>query len=99
MILHNRKIEVFGKTITIKEVDMSSIGSYHGLYVHDKAQILLNKNDSTEQKMETLIHEIGHAIFRRAGLTQAISSDVEEITVDQYSIVLREIFNFTFRKK
>ena len=99
MKLNNRKINVLGKEITLVEKDLSEIGAYHGLYVDKESKILINKTDTPEQKLETLIHEIGHALARRGAVNQAISSELEEIICDQFAIVLTEIFDFTFKKK
>lgn len=99
MKFNGRKISVLGKIITIEEKDLSEFGAYHGLYVDKDSKILLNKNDTPEQKLETLIHEIGHAISRRGSLNQAITSELEEIICDQWAVVLSEIFDMSLKKK
>ena len=68
--LHNKKIDIFGAKYTIKIVDKieDETGYYRGMIYHGKRIIELarcadNVRISDNEIIETLLHEINHAIF------------------------------------
>ena len=68
--LHNKKIDIFGTKYTIKIVDRieDENGQYRGMSYHGKLIIELaryadNVRISDNEIIETLLHEINHAIL------------------------------------
>ena len=91
---------ILGKQYTIKLVDdagqdISGWIEEAVIYVNIAA---INKNDIDNDVMYTICHEVGHAIFRRSGLMQAISSELEEVVVDLFAKSMVENFQMKFRK-
>lgn len=91
--LNNKTLHILGKKIKIREVDLGS--DYHGLYVENQNMILINKSSS--EKTATLIHEMIHAIFKRASFNQAINDQLEEVIADIIANVIDENFKVTFK--
>jgi len=95
-------VQVFGAEIQIVE----RAGLYYegvkvdGLFMSDKKLIMVEKALSKEEKTQTLIHELGHAVIWRCSITQSgLVPEVEEMIVDTYATMMTEIFNLRFRKQ
>lgn len=74
-------------------VNNENVGGY---FDFKKIYIALDANLSAEDSTRILLHEIGHAIFNRAGLLQTkMPIQLEEIIVDQFATVLSENFKLT----
>jgi predicted Zn-dependent protease len=56
-------------------------------------------SQASAELLHTLIHELGHALFRRTGVTQGISSEMEESIVDQYATMITEVFDMKVKSK
>lgn len=85
---------VFGKEIKVlKEKNMLKEQGIYGCYVPDKLVIILDSDLTPIQLYSTLTHELGHALFHRAGLGQSkLGRELEEIIVEQFSIMFTENF-------
>lgn len=89
-----KSINVLGQKIkvVIKKIDRN----YLGLFYADHNLIEISDEAKGDKLVETLVHEIGHAIFKRSGLDQAsISHDAQEIICEQFSKVICENFKLT----
>ena len=49
--------------------------------------------------LDTLIHELGHATFRRLGIVNAVDSQAEEIIVSNYAALMIDVFGMIKPKK
>lgn len=100
MIRIPTNITILGKQYPIKVIDdagkdISGWIDEGTIYLNTAA---INKNDIDNDALYTLFHEIGHSIFRRSGLMQAISSELEEVVVDLFAKCFVENFVIKFRK-
>ena len=84
-----KKINVFGRNIAVKEAD---IEGFMGIFDGVKKEITINNKLSKKDYVPTLLHEMGHALFDRAGLRQSIPNELEEIVVEQFSDMINENF-------
>lgn len=90
-------LNVLGLKVPVKYKELDN--NYRGLYTFEDKAITIDTNQSPQQMLETIIHELGHAIFDRAGIRQAhISQDAQEIIVENFSTVLLENFNLRLKK-
>jgi Zn-dependent peptidase ImmA (M78 family) len=96
-----KSINIYGWDIPIKK--MKGLIEAQGVYGYYDPVARLIAIDASLKKCDyisTLIHEIVHAMFHRAGLHQTkISSSLEEIICEQVSTVLTENFSLTGKKK
>lgn len=79
-------IIVLGKKYSIKqEYDLHHNNlSVHGVIDFDKKTIRIDSEQNNENKLITLIHEIGHAVAKESALQEAgLSNEIEEIFVEQ----------------
>jgi Zn-dependent peptidase ImmA (M78 family) len=89
-----KSVTIFGKQIKIVRKkgllrDSQAYGEYHP----DDLTIYIDADLPPSTAMESLIHECGHAMFHRAGLSQSkIAADLEEIIVEQFAIMFAENF-------
>jgi Zn-dependent peptidase ImmA (M78 family) len=82
----------------VKVVYKAIDDQYCGLFYANESLIEINKNLSADKARETIIHELFHAVWRRAGIDQTgISHDTQEIICEQFSKVICE--NFKLSKK
>lgn len=93
------KLKIFGATVRVfKKHNLIEETNAEGWFMPDTNTILIDAELVGDEFMLTLLHEVGHAIFARTGLSQAgISKEVEEILVENFSVALVE--NFKLRLK
>jgi hypothetical protein len=70
-----------------------------GLYRTREKDILISDGQTKDDAIMTMLHEMTHAVFRRAGLSQSIDHDLEEVVAEQISIAIHENFNLSLKKK
>ena len=97
--LHNKKIDIFGSKYTIKIVDKieEEDGYYRGMAYHGKRIIELaryadNVRISDNEIIETLLHEINHAILATGQYLDSNDDEplVEWIARCYYSILFKQ---------
>ena len=97
--LHNKKIDIFGTKYTIKIVDRieDENGQYRGISYHGKLIIELaryadNVRISDNEIIETLLHEINHAILTTGQYLNSSSNEplVEWVARCYYSILFNQ---------
>lgn len=87
-------VPIFGKLFPVSHTSLEEgvCGSFDG------NKILINSSIKHSNPLfkETLIHELGHALFFRCGLSQSpgITIDLEEIIVEQFAKLFCEAFTF-----
>ena len=89
-----KSVIIFGRNINIIKVKgLLKEQNIFGYYDPEKFSIYIDKELSKKDYQSTLIHEMGHALFHRAGLGQSkLGRDLEEIIVEQYSHMISENF-------
>lgn len=89
-----KSLTIFGKKIRIeRKKGLLKEESVFGQYDPETSTIYIDADLPPKTAHETLLHEAGHALFHRAGLSQSkVCRDVEEIIVDQFSIMFAENF-------
>lgn len=93
-------LNIFGLRTPVKVTKNLALNhGVMGLFSKTKNEILIAEDQTKDEAIQTLLHEAGHALFSRVGTTQAISHELEEIIVEQYSIMMFENFNLTIKKK
>jgi len=87
-----KSIIIFGRNIKIIKVKgLLKEQNIFGYYDPEKFSIYIDKELSKKDYQTTLLHEMGHALFHRAGLSQSkLGRDLEEIIVEQYSQMISE---------
>lgn len=81
---------VFGQKFKIKA---ANLGDVMGLCDRSTNTIYLSKALEPSDVMPTLLHEIGHAVFSRVSLVQAVGADIEEVIVDTLANTIIENFD------
>ena len=81
------QVIIFGQKFKIKE---TSLGGVYGICDRASKTIYLEINQDPKEKLHTLIHEIGHAVFGRISLVQGVSPELEEVIVDTIATALVE---------
>ena len=93
----SQHLKVLGKKVKVKFRDMTE-ENVCGHYVYAENLIEINNKMNLETQQITLIHELIHATFFRAGILNAkVSHDIEEVICDQVAKVITE--NFKLIKK
>lgn len=93
-------IKIYGWDIPIKkQKGLTESAGFLGYYDYEARHIVIDAAIPKEHYMSTLLHEIIHALFHRAGLHQAkIPESLEEIICEQVSTVLTENFKLTGKR-
>jgi len=63
-----------------------------GNFSEDGEFIELRDDLNEEELTSAFYHELGHMMFWRAGVLQALEDGVAEIIVEQYGTLMRELF-------
>lgn len=93
-------IEAFGMDWTIRIFSRDQLGNNLGICAFDLQEIWLLDEQDEKEKLQTLCHEIGHAVFFRTGLKQAISHELEEVIVENVSMgIVEALYQLTSKKK
>lgn len=91
---------IFGKKTPVKVIkNLIKDHGVHGLFSKEKNNILIAEDQSKEDATQTLIHEITHSVFSRAGVNQSISHEIEEVIAEQIATVITENFTLSLKKK
>jgi Zn-dependent peptidase ImmA (M78 family) len=96
-----KSVLIFGKKIpVIYKKDLFKNHGAFGLYDLEKDIIEIDSDMPDQVKFETLVHEMGHALFKRTGLAfdEAITKH-EEHLVEKFSIMFSENFFNKMSKK
>lgn len=89
---------VFGLKVKTKIIPFES--NIAGQYEPSKKLITLNDMHETDQELlHTLLHELGHVMFYRVSINQAVSYEVHEYIVNNYATMLLENFEIKPRLK
>lgn len=92
-----KSVTVFGHRYKVKaEKDLCRQGAY-GMCDRLKKIIHIDADLKGDPLYHTLIHELGHALFDRIGICQGISSDLEEVIVENVATMILENFKIKFK--
>lgn len=91
-----KKINVFGQEVQIKlEKGPIFVGEDHvlGYYDTEKKLIVVDKTLPMQMRLQTLYHEMMHALFYRLGLEKtSMHHDMHEVLVEGIAKFLEENF-------
>lgn len=88
-------LNIFGQTYKVKPTNLIETMGALGLCDRkDKVIYIDNTVDEREQYC-TLLHEMGHAVFSRVSLVQAVDAKLEEVIVDTLATAIIENFDFS----
>ena len=82
-----KSVKIFGLKFKVKVAPLHGV---LGLCDRLSNTIYIEANQSDVDKLHTLIHEIGHAVFGRVGLCQGISPEIEEVIVEALATAIVE---------
>lgn len=85
-----KSVDVFGIKYKVK---MEVIEGLAGQCDRVNCILTINPELSEVEQFQTLLHEIGHAVFSRIGLIQAISPELEEVIVESLATAFSENFD------
>lgn len=86
-------LNIFGLKVKLV-ISLKMLPNIAGQYEPDKQIISINSiHDSDMELLHTLLHECGHAMFYRVSIQQAVSWEVHEFIVNNYSTMLLENFD------
>jgi len=93
-----KSVDVFGQFILVtrKSGLLNKTDPEHGYFQNGEIVVGINKDPSIE--LQTLIHEMGHALWERLSLNQTdIHPDIQEILCDVYATMMVENFDIKIR--
>ena len=91
-----KSVKIFGLKFKVKVVPLHGV---LGLCDRLTNTIYIEAAQSDKDKLHTLIHEIGHAVFGRVGLCQGISPELEEVIVEAMATAIIENDLLTIQEK
>lgn len=92
------KLTVFGRKVPVKHTEkLKENEDIWGKYDTETKIIQIDNSIIGTIYLETLVHELVHALSDRAGLGQALEEGTEEILADQIAIVIMENFNLELK--
>jgi len=91
-------LNIFGQKTPVK-VTKELPDHLAGIYRIREKDILISEGQTKDDAIMTMLHELTHAVFRRAGLSQSVEHDLEEVIAEQMSIAIHENFNLSLKKR
>jgi 3-hydroxyacyl-CoA dehydrogenase len=85
------KLQIFGQEVAVKIKDLSEKG-LKGFYDPIKKEIIICEKLDKAEKIQTLVHEVGHAALIRIYLGSIIPTEVHETIVDVIATAITENF-------
>ena len=70
-----------------------------GFLIEEEGTLTINTSYSDPEILNTLVHELGHALFRRCGFNQGIQDQLEEAIVQSYANMITELFTLKLKPK
>ena len=89
-----KTINVFGVEYEI--IITNEISNLGEIDVNNRT-IKLHSYQQPREMLATLLHELGHATFRRCGFSQGIPEPMEEAIVEAMANMIVELFDLEFR--
>lgn len=96
-----KSLKIYGWDVGLQKVKgLMQQSPYAGYYDPNKKLIVVDASLKGDDYICTLIHEVIHALFHRAGLHQTkIPSAVEEMICEQVATVITENFSVSAKRK
>jgi len=92
------KLNIYGMSVEIKTIkNLQDDYGYAGQFCTRNKTIELDNKLEDSELVQTLIHEVLHAIAYRIRLSEAIHKDVEEIVVDSFAQWIEENLIIKFK--
>lgn len=88
-----KSVTVFGEKFKVIRKPLTAEG-LAGYCDRSNNTIVVASELITIDAFQTLLHEIGHAVFGRIGLMQAINPELEEIVVESLATCFVENFEY-----
>ena len=89
---------IFGIKVKMK-IDSKLPANVAGQYEPAKEVISLNALHETDRElMHTILHELGHCMFYRVSINQAVSYEVHEFIVNNFATMILENFDVRMKK-
>lgn len=93
-------LNIFGRKTSVKVTKNLALNhGALGFYSKSSNQIQIADDQTKDEAIQTLIHEAGHALFQRCGVSQAITPEMEEVIVEQFSIMIFENFTIALKNR
>ena len=79
--------------MVLKEKNLTETQNARGLYFHDKGMIFIDADLTGNDYLQTLLHELIHAVIQRTGIEESgIPEGIEEIICDNVATAIVENF-------
>lgn len=91
-------LSVFGSLVKVEVIDGLHAEGIAGAYNGTLKKIYISIEQQKEDATHTLLHELGHAIIDRTGIRQSLSSELEEVIVENFATGILENFTITLKK-
>lgn len=82
-----KSVIIFGQKFKVK---VTSLNGYLGMCDRLDHVIYIEINQPDKDKMHTLLHEVGHAVFSRVGIVQGLNPELEEVIVETMATAIIE---------
>src|SRR5690606_1444145 len=92
--MKKKSLLVFGTRYSVRAIkDLAHNNGILGFCDKRKKQIGIDAGLTPRQQVETLLHELAHAVFHEVALDQAISHGLEEVTVENIAKAIYQNFD------
>lgn len=91
-------MNIFGCKIKIVYSKIAEERGILGLYSYKNKSITLDIDQSKEEMIHSIIHELVHATSHRLGWNQFVPPQAEEMIAQQFATVLCENFDIKLKK-
>jgi Zn-dependent peptidase ImmA (M78 family) len=87
-----RKVKILGAVYKVQYKSRDQIAKdvgfpAYGYCENGKKLIVIDKSLGDKDRIQTLKHEMGHAVMHRVGLDQVLSAEIQEIVCESFANV------------